>query len=224
MILSILDYVGTFAFALSGAFRAVKYELDLLGVFVLATATGVGGGIARDVLLGATPPTALKDGSYLAICILAGVAVFVAARRIAHLWDMVLFADAVGLGVFAAIGAAKAESLGATPFTVVLMASLTASGGGVVRDLLVREIPAALTTDVYATAALAGGGVWVLTGYLGFPYDMRILLTVLLTWIVRMLALRYGLSLPRVSRMTKSPSQIVKAKRRLARREAASRD
>lgn len=210
MILSILDYLGTFAFALSGAFRAVKYELDLLGVFVLAVSTGVGGGIARDVLLGATPPTALKDGTYLAICIIASLAVFVAAKRIAQLWDMVLFADAVGLGVFAAIGAAKAESLGATPFTVILMASLTASGGGVVRDLLVREIPAALTSEVYATAALLGGGVWVLTGHLGLSHELRLTSTILATWLVRVLSMRYGLSLPKVSRMPHSPSQIAR--------------
>lgn len=213
MILTVLDIVGTFAFALSGAFRAVKYELDLLGVLVLAVSTGVGGGIARDVLLGATPPTALRDGTYLATCALAGLVVFVAARRVAKLWDLVLFADAVGLGVFAAIGAAKAEALGATPFTVILMASLTASGGGVVRDLLVREIPAALTSEVYATAALFGGGVWVLTGHFGLHHEVQLTLTILATWLVRVLSMRYGLSLPKVRRMALSPSQIARGER-----------
>lgn len=214
MLLSILDYVGTVAFALSGAFRAVKYELDLLGVFVLSVATGVGGGILRDVLLGDTPPAALRDGTYLALCLVSGLAVFLAARRLARAWDFVLQADALGLGVFAAIGAAKAEHLGAAPFTVVLMAALTASGGGVLRDLLVREIPAALTSEVYASAALFGGLVWWLSGSAGIPDGLRVALTVAATTALRLAAMRWKLALPRVRRLPASPSQIASAFRR----------
>ncbi|MCL5271285.1 MAG: TRIC cation channel family protein [bacterium] len=96
------DLFGTFFFAVSGAFRAVKYELDLLGVVVLATAVGVGGGIMRDAMLGIHPPAALAGNVYLVVCIAAGLAVFAFAPRIAARWDMVKLADAVGLGVFAA--------------------------------------------------------------------------------------------------------------------------
>ena len=100
--LDILDIFGTFVFAVSGAFRAVKYELDILGVLVLSVATGVGGGIVRDVMLGATPPAALQNELYLLVCVLGGLIVFIGARGIAQRWDWVRGADAIGLGVFAA--------------------------------------------------------------------------------------------------------------------------
>lgn len=125
-----LDIFGTLAFGVSGAFRAVKHELDLLGVLVLGVATGVGGGILRDVLLGQTPPVALVEQTYVLVCVVGALAVFLAAPKIAARWNYVLAADAVGLSVFAAIGAAKAEECGAAPLTVALMAMITVSGDG----------------------------------------------------------------------------------------------
>ena len=103
MILNSLDLLGTLAFALSGAFRAVKHELDLLGLVVLATLTGVGGGLIRDVLLGSTPPVALKDETYLLVCILGAMLAILGKRRIAFHWDLVMTADAIGLGVLSLI-------------------------------------------------------------------------------------------------------------------------
>ncbi|MBN2592022.1 MAG: TRIC cation channel family protein, partial [Sedimentisphaerales bacterium] len=105
----VLDIFGTFVFAVSGAFKAVRHELDILGVMVLAVATGVGGGIIRDITLGYTPPAVFQDEIYLLVCVAGGLVVFVAANKIAPRWDCVMFADAVGLSVFAAIGAAKAQ-------------------------------------------------------------------------------------------------------------------
>ncbi len=210
VILHWLDLAGTFAFAISGAFRAVKYEMDLLGVLVLAASTGIGGGILRDVLLGRTPPGALKDGSPLLACVVGGLLVFFYARKIVSRWDWVQLADAAGLGLFAALGAATAESVGATGFTVVLMAALTGCGGGVVRDLLVGEIPAVLTREVYATAALLGGLAYVLLATVGANPDLRLLGAALVTWVVRMSAMHWSLSLPRVKRLPESPSTLAK--------------
>ncbi|MFL2584046.1 MAG: trimeric intracellular cation channel family protein [Gammaproteobacteria bacterium] len=104
--LLILDLFGTLAFAISGAFRAVRYEMDILGVIALSVATGIGGGLVRDLLLGQTPPLALVNESYIIICTLGALLVFIAAPKIAKRWDYVLAADAVGLAVFCAIGAA----------------------------------------------------------------------------------------------------------------------
>jgi uncharacterized membrane protein YeiH len=212
-LIHLLDIIGTFAFAISGAFRAVKYELDLLGVMVLAVATGIGGGLIRDLLLGSTPPAALVHQQYLLICLAGAVLVFLTAPRIASRWDYVMAADAVGLSVFAAIGAAKAELFHSAPLTVIMMAAITASGGGVIRDVLVMEIPAALKSDFYATAALLGGVCFVLLGMLGIDDSQRIAVTIGVTLFLRTMAMRYGISLPRVKSLPLSPSQLTKARR-----------
>jgi uncharacterized membrane protein YeiH len=208
-----LDILGTLAFAISGAFRAVKYELDLLGVLVLASVTGIAGGILRDVILGATPPTALVDHWYVLVCIIGGLAVFFAAPKIATRWDYVMLADAIGLSVFTAIGASKAELHDATHLTVVLMGMMTSCGGGIIRDLLVIEIPSILRSDFYASAALSGGVCFVLLGYLGIGEGTRFACTITVTLALRLLAMKYRLSLPRAKPLHASPSQIAKEKK-----------
>lgn len=213
MMIHALDLIGTFAFAISGAFRAVKYELDVLGVMVLAVATGVGGGMIRDLLLGHAPPAALQNEVYLLICVCGALVVFLAAPKIAVRWDFVMLADAVGLGVFTAIGAAQAESSGAGIFTVMIMAGLTACGGGVIRDLLVREIPAILTSDFYATASLIGGASFLVLRPLGWTSDARLAVALMVTLCLRLIAMRYGISLPRVKRLPASPSQLTELRK-----------
>lgn len=209
----LLDVFGTLAFAVSGAFRAVKHELDLLGVIVLAVATGVGGGIIRDLLLGATPPVSLVDQTYILVCLLGAVLVFLMAPRIARRWDYVMAADAVGLSVFTAIGAAKAESCGAVPLTIIMMAMITASGGGLIRDLLVMEIPAVLKSDFYATAALIGGICYVLLGHLGVGAGPRLAGTIAVTLCLRALAMKYGMRLPRIKPLSDPPSRLTRQRK-----------
>lgn len=208
--LSILDLFGTFAFAISGAFRAVRYEMDILGVIALSTATGVGGGLIRDVLLNQSPPIALVDERYILICAIAATLVFISAPKIAKRWDYVLAADAIGLAVFCAIGAAQASSLGAVPMTVVIMSVLTACGGGVIRDLLVNEIPSIFTHDLYASAALLGGLVFVILGKLQINPEIQIIATISSALLLRTLALKYALGLPSVKSLPASPSALTK--------------
>jgi len=213
MMIHVLDLIGTFAFAISGAFRAVKHELDVLGVMVLAVSTGVGGGMIRDLLLGHAPPAALQNEMYLLICVCGALVVFLAAPKIAVRWDFVMLADAVGLGVFTAIGAAQAESSGAGIFTVMIMAAITACGGGVIRDLLVRKIPAILTSDFYATASLIGGACFLVLRPLGWTPDARLSVALTVTLCLRLIAMRYGISLPRVKRLPASPSQLTELRK-----------
>lgn len=210
MILTTLDLFGTLAFALSGAFRAVKHELDLLGLIVLATATGVGGGIIRDILLGATPPTALREEMYILICIAGALLAILGKRYFAMHWDWVMIADAIGLGVFAAIGAAKAEAMHSGPITVIMMAALTATGGGVIRDMLVMEIPAILKSDFYATAALIGGGVFVASGHYHLGLEVRLAITIIITCTLRLLAMKQGMQLPKLKSLPESPSLLTR--------------
>ena len=205
-----LDLLGTLAFAFTGAFRAVKHELDWLGVIVLAAMTGVGGGMVRDLLLGQTPPVALRQPMYLGVCLLGAVLTIVAKKHIAALWDWVMVADALGLGFFAAIGAAHAAQAGCNPMTIVLLAGLTAVGGGVIRDVLVCEIPFVLKSDFYATAAFIGGAAFWLLSYSELALTPRLLITTVLTFGLRLFAMRRRLQLPKVQRLPDSPSTIAK--------------
>ena len=192
-----LDLIGTFVFAVSGALKATKHDLDLLGILVLATLTGVGGGILRDLILGATPPAVFQDESFLIVCAAGGLTVFLASSRIEPWWREMMMADAIGLGVFAGIGAAKAQAFGLGPMGIVMMAGLTATGGGVIRDMLVREIPAVIQKDFYATAALAGGLCFLGTLFLGFSEPVQLAVTAVVTTGLRFYAMFSKLNLPK---------------------------
>lgn len=195
--LDALDIVGTFVFAVAGGFRATRHELDLLGVMVLAVATGVGGGMIRDMLLGATPVAAIQSELYLGVCLAGGLVAFAASSRVATQWNRVMFADAVGLGVFAAIGAAKAQAFGLGPIGVMVIAALTATGGGAVRDVLVREIPAVVKHDFYATAALLGAAAFLGVEALGFGTTIQLWTAIVVTSGLRFFAMFHGVDLPR---------------------------
>lgn len=195
--LDVLDITGTFVFAVAGGFRATRHDLDLLGVMVLAVATGVGGGMMRDVLLGATPAAAIQSELYLGVCLLGGVVAFVASARVATQWNRVMFADAIGLGVFAAIGAVKAIEFGLGLIGVMIIAALTATGGGVVRDVLVREIPAVVRHDFYATAALIGGASVLAVDAVGGGTQLQIWIAIVVTSGLRFFAMTRGVGLPK---------------------------
>lgn len=208
-----LDIFGTLVFAISGAFRAVKYELDFFGVMVLSIATGVGGGIIRDVILGQTPPTVFQHEEYFLVCITAGIMVFLWAPKIAKGWDYVMIADAIGLGVFAAIGAAIAKNHEVGSLGIVMMAVMTATGGGVIRDVLVREVPVILHSDFYASTVLIGAAWFVLLNKLSVHENYVLYSTVALVIALRFLAMKYRLSLPKVKKLPQSPSHISKERK-----------
>jgi uncharacterized membrane protein YeiH len=203
-----LDLIGTFVFALSGAFKGLKHELDWLGIAVLATLTGVGGGLIRDVLLGDTPPAAFRDERYFAVCLAGAFAVIIAAPRIAKRWSRVMVADAIGLGLFAALGAAKGAAHGLGPLGTLMVGALTAVGGGVVRDVLVGEMPAVLHKGFYATAALAGSAVLLILGALGVAEPLQLLAAALVTSGLRFIALVRNMSLPRPHFHPEPPSSL----------------
>jgi uncharacterized membrane protein YeiH len=170
--LLVLELVGTFVFALSGAAAGVKHRLDLFGVLVVSFATATAGGITRDVLIGAVPPAALGDWRYLAVSMLAGLAAFFWSprpERPRRLRNLVLTFDAAGLALFAVSGTQKALGYGLDPVMAALLGMLTGIGGGMLRDVLVSDIPAVLNSDLYAVAALAGAIVVVVGHALDAP-------------------------------------------------------
>lgn len=190
------DLGGTFVFALSGAVAGVKHRLDLFGVLVLSFAAGNSGGIARDVMIGATPPAAISDWRYIAVSMLAGVITFYWYRAINRLSSPVLVFDAAGLALFAVAGAGKALAFHAGPVAATLLGMLTGVGGGMVRDVLVSEIPTVLRTELYAVAALIGAAVVVLGRMLHVPTSVAASAGAVLCFGLRFIAMQRGWQLP----------------------------
>ena len=158
----LVDMTSVGVFALQGAALAIQADLDLLGVMVLSFVASLGGGVARDVLIGDSPPQALKDWRYPALAIGVGAATFVLHGVIREIpYGLLITLDAVGLGMAAMAGAEKSLNFGLHPFIAILIGGLNGSGGGVVRDLLLNRPPVVLHSDIYATAAMAGALVMV---------------------------------------------------------------
>ena len=191
-----LDLGGTFVFALSGAVAGVKHRLDLFGVLVLSFAAATAGGIARDVLIGSVPPAAISDWRYMAVSLLGGLATFFWFPVINRMKSPVQVFDALGLGLFAVVGADKALTFHLGPWAAALLGMLTGIGGGMVRDVLVSEVPSVLRADLYAVAALAGALVVVIGNMLHFPSAVVDPAGVLLCFGLRLIAIRYRWQLP----------------------------
>ena len=161
------DLAGTFVFALEGAFRAIGAHLDLFGVMVLAFATALGGGVMRDVLIGALPPSALRGWNYAGTAFGAAAIAFVIDPYFHIPRTLLITLDAAGLALFAVAGTQKALNAHIHPFNAVLLGTITAVGGGTLRDVLLAQVPAILRVDIYASAALFGAVVLAVCRHLG---------------------------------------------------------
>lgn len=194
-----LDLVGTFVFALSGGVAGVKERLDLFGVLVLSFAAASAGGIMRDLLIGAVPPAAISDWRYLAVSLLAGLVVFFwypVSERLRNLSDHVLVFDAAGLALFAVVGTQKALGYRLNPLMAALLGMLTGIGGGMLRDVLISEVPTVLRSELYAVAALAGAVVVVVGHVLNLPPTATAIAGAALCFSIRLFAIRRGWRLP----------------------------
>jgi len=192
----VLDLAGTFVFALSGAMAGVRRRLDLFGVFVLSFAAANSGGIARDILIGATPPAAIRDWRYLAASLAAGLITFLWSPLIERLRTPVRAFDAAGLALFAVAGAQKALAFGLDPVMAALLGMLTGIGGGMARDILLADVPMVLRADLYAVAALAGAIIVVTGAELGLPSTPVAIAAAASCFGLRMMAVRRGWQLP----------------------------
>ncbi|MCO1655459.1 trimeric intracellular cation channel family protein [Pseudonocardia humida] len=169
MLLTVLDLAGIAVFAASGALAGVAARLDLFGVVTVAVLTGLGGGVIRDVLLGLTPPTSLRRWPYLLAPVVVGLLVFAFHTWVTRLRRAIEWADAFGLALFATAGSGAALAAGAPGVTAVVVGLITAIGGGVIRDVLVGEVPQVLRREVYAVPALLGAAVVVVGHDMGLP-------------------------------------------------------
>ena len=192
-----LDLLGTFVFGLSGGMLAVRRELDVFGVLVLAVAAGLAGGLIRDVLIDAEPPAALEDTWLLLAALAAGGTTFFGHRLIERFTKPVMLLDALGLGLFAVSGCKKALLFGLDPLPAVILGILTGVGGGVLRDLLVTEVPRVLREEVYALAALLGASVFASGLVLDLPEVGVATAAVASTFAVRVVSVWRGWRAPR---------------------------
>jgi uncharacterized membrane protein YeiH len=192
----VLDLCGTFAFALSGAMAGIRRRLDVFGVLVLSVAASTFGGIARDVLIDATPPAALVDWRYLAVSLVAGMIAFFWSALIEKLRNPVRLLDAMGLAFFAVSGTQKALAFGLSPVMAALLGMITGVGGGIARDVLLAEIPAVLRSDLYAVAALSGAAIVAAGGVLHLPALVSAICGGVVCFGLRLMAIRWGWRLP----------------------------
>lgn len=196
-VLVVLDLIGIFVFAISGGLVAVRKDLDLFGVLVLAGATGLGGGFVRDVLIGAVPPAALADWRYLLVPVAAGLVTFRYHPTLGRRERLVNVFDAAGLALFCVTGAVKALDYGLGPAAAALLGMTTAIGGGMLRDLLAGRVPVVFREELYATPALVGAVIAVV----GHEAGLRTIVVaapaaaVCFGW--RVLAIRRGWRAPR---------------------------
>jgi uncharacterized membrane protein YeiH len=190
-----LNLAGTFVAGLSGGLAAVRARLDIFGVIVLAAVVGLSGGIVRDVLIG-VPPATFRDWRYLVAAGSPGLVAFYAGLTIDRLRTSVLLVDAGALGIFCVTGATKALDYHLGPAQAVLLGAITGIGGGILRDVLLREVPVVLRQDLYAVPALLGAGVLVTARKLGVSSPFLPAVAAAICIVVRVLAIQYRVDAP----------------------------
>ena len=191
-----LDLAGTFAFALSGGLVGVRAQLDLFGIIVLAGVVGLVGGITRDILLGSLPPATFSDWRYLATAAAAGLVAFFARPMLDRFSRPVGLFDAAGLSLFCVTGATKALAFDVGPVQAVLLGAITAVGGGMLRDILVRDIPMVLRSELYAVPALVGATIIVVASWLGDQSPAVAIIAAAVCFLIRTAGMRFDLNLP----------------------------
>jgi len=192
-----MDLVGIFIFGLTGGTLAVRHKLDVFGVLVLAMVCALAGGVARDLLLGAVPPATFRDERYLWAALLSGLVAFVGHRWIEAVSRPVMVLDAAGLGIFAVAGCQKALAYGLAPLPAALLAVVTAIGGGMLRDVLVSEVPRVLREEIYAVAALLAAVVVIAGTRLGLPELPVAVAGALAAFVLRLISVWRNWSAPR---------------------------
>jgi len=195
-IYTFFDLIGTFAFAVSGAVAARQKRLDLFGIATVAFMVACGGGILRDICIGATPPVGLSDWRYLAVSLLAAALTILAYPLVRRLRHPVLFFDAIGLGLFAVSGAEKSLVFGHSAELAILLGVVSAVGGGVMRDVALSRVPAILERDIYALAAMLAATVQVAFSYADWRAWWTPWFSTALCVMVRLAALHFGWRLP----------------------------
>ncbi len=199
IIIFVLDLFGTMAFAVTGALRAIEHKYDIVGVIILGTTTGLLGGVMRDTILGIFPPYNFSDTIHVALTTITSTIIFFLYHRIKKYENMFNIFDAIGLGVFTFTGASIAYSLFSTNIVLIIISSLlTAFGGGILRDVLVREPPIVFTKEVYALASFIGVILFLILVNVKVQFEFIAIAVIFVTTCIRLISIKLQLNLPKV--------------------------
>lgn len=194
-VVDIIEFIGTFAFAISGIRLASAKKFDWFGALVVGFVTATGGGTLRDLLLGVTPFW-LLSGIYFWCTILALLFVIVFRKFLVHLNNTFFWFDSIGLGLFVVVGVEKAMALGYSPWVVIIMGTITGVVGGIIRDILINEIPILFTQELYAVACIIGAAIYCILADIGSNETLTEIVTAVLIILIRIVATKYKLKLP----------------------------
>lgn len=198
-IIYVIDILGTFAFAVSGALVALDKKFDIFGVIIIAFVTAVGGGMLRDVLINAHPINWIGDLNYLFVIFCAVLFTFLFKSKIAYLSKTLFLFDTIGISVFTLLGLEKALSFGLHPVIALIMGMISAVFGGVLRDVLTAKIPLIFEKEIYASACLAGGLMYLILNYFRVEENTNFIISALVVVTIRGVAVRFSLELPKVN-------------------------
>lgn len=196
--LFIMDLIGTIVFAISGALAAREHKMDIFGMFIIASVTGMGGGTLRDMMIGSTPVFWMKQPIYMVMIAIGASLTFIFREKMLYLRKSLLLFDTIGLGVFTIIGIHKGLAFGLHPAIAIGLGAVTGCFGGAIRDILCNEVPAILHREIYATPCLVGGIVFVLLRSANFENNWVDILTVAVIIVIRLLAVKYHWQLPKI--------------------------
>jgi len=191
----LFDLLGTVAFAISGTLAAIDKKLDFFGILIIAFVTSVGGGTLRDLLIGRTPVGWMTDLTYIYIIIISAIIGIIFRKKMGHLSKTLFLFDSIGLGVFTITGAEIGLQFGLHPIICMMLATMTGSFGGLIRDILCNEIPVILRKEIYASACILGAFVFLMLEKINIQQDLQYILTSSVVIIIRILAVKYKWSL-----------------------------
>lgn len=195
-----IDILGTIAFAISGVLIAMEKKLDIFGVFIIAFVTAIGGGTLRDILIGNTPVVWMRD--YIYILVVLGTVVFAVlfVNQLKYLRKTLFLFDTIGIGLFTMVGVEKGISADLLPIMCIALGTITACFGGVIRDILCNEIPVIFRIEIYATACILGASSYFLFRQLPINTEYAYVGAIVVTIIIRLLAVKFKIALPNVYR------------------------
>ncbi len=195
-IFEILDILGTFVFAISGALVAIRKKMDPFGIFIIGFVTAVGGGTLRDILIGQQPVAWMQNMQYIYAIIFAVVLAILFRSKIKYLSKSLFLFDTIGLGIFTIIGTKVGITLNFNPLISIALGTMSGAFGGVIRDILCNDIPIIFRKEIYATASVFGGITFIILNHFNLPQNITYFITVSMVIAIRLIAVKFHLSLP----------------------------
>ncbi|XCF07021.1 trimeric intracellular cation channel family protein [Tamlana crocina] len=195
-----IDILGTIAFAISGVLVAFNKRMDLFGILIIAFVTAVGGGTLRDVLIGETPVSWMRDMTYTYVILASAIFAIIFRSKINYLRTSLFLFDTIGIGLYTLVGIEKGLNAGLNPIICIALGTMTASFGGVTRDILCNEIPVIFRKEIYATACILGGVIYFVLREFPIKDDFVFIIAGFVVIIARLLAVKFKIALPNIYR------------------------